>query len=209
MAMVASLGGASGVAQRRARCRSRPQHRGDNKVRKGLTALTATAKGKVGVEECRRQETGDNCISPPESSPFRSSISQRRLVAFLVHLAGSGEVVGDCSGMGDGGGVSSGFGWSAVSTDGDGGAGIGAEIRFSQGAATAARGGASEPKASVAAALRGRRRRFVAGAVVVGSDGGMEQTTETSCRPEAWRTEKRALYASLVQVEKVLSGSCS
>ncbi len=141
MAMVASLGGASGVAQRRARCGSRPQHGGDNKVRKGLTASTATAKGKVGVEECRRQETGDNCISPPESSPFRSSISQRRLAAFLVHLAGGGEVVGDCSGMGDGGGMSSGFGWSAVSTDGDGGAGIGAEIRFSQGAATAAGGG--------------------------------------------------------------------
>jgi hypothetical protein len=51
--------------------------------------------------------------------------------------------------------------------------------------------------ASVVAAMRWRRRRrrrLVAGAVVVGSDSIMQQTSETSCRPETWWTGKWALY---------------
>ncbi len=62
------------------------------------------------------QERGDSCISSPESSPLRSSTSRRRLAAFLVCLAGGGESVGDCSGVGDGGGAISGLGWGTVGT---------------------------------------------------------------------------------------------
>ncbi len=64
--------------------------------------------------------------------------------------------MGDFSSVGDGGDACSSSGGSAVSTDGVGGRGVGAEITdwCSQGAATAAGGGASEPEASVAAALR-------------------------------------------------------
>jgi hypothetical protein len=88
------------------------------KVSEGFGSIDSDGEGEGGGGGV--QERGDSCNLSPESSPLRSSSSQRRLAAFLMHLAGGGEAVGDCSGVGDGVGAFSGLGWGAARTNGYG-----------------------------------------------------------------------------------------
>ncbi len=101
--------------------------------------------------------------------------------------------------MGDCGGACSGSGGSPRGAGSIGGAGVCAEITDdgSQDIAPAVGGGggAAEPEASVTTTFwrwRWCRRCFVAGAMVVKGRGVIEQVSETSWIPAAWRTVKRA-----------------
>ncbi len=152
------------------------------------------------------QERGDSSISPLESSSLRSSTSQRRLAAFLVRFAGGGEIVGEFTSVGDYGGACSGSGGSPRGAGSVGDAGVGGEITDdgSQDVAPAIGGGgsATEPEASITTAFRRRqrgRRRLVAGAMVVRGRGVIEQVSETSSIPAAWRTVKWAFKPHSVQ----------
>ncbi len=149
------------------------------------------------------QERGDSSISPSESSSLRSFNSQRRLAAFLVRFAGGGEIVGEFTSVGDCDGASGGSPRGAGSV---GGAGVCAKITDdgSQDVAAAfgGGGGAAKSEASVTTAFRRRRRRrqrLVAGAMVVKGRGVIEQVSETSWIPAAWRTVKLAFKPLSVQ----------
>jgi hypothetical protein len=133
----------------------------------GLSGVDRNDEGEGGGGGV--QERGESWIPSPESFSLRSSISQHRLAAFLVRLAGGSEAVGDLTGESGGGddcdgsssGTCSGSGGHAMSAGGVGGAGDGAESTdwssLVAAAAMAAGGGASE--ASVAAAFWRHRRR--------------------------------------------------
>ncbi len=108
--------------------------------------------------------------------------------------------MGDFSGVGDGGGACNSSIGSAGGAGSVGGADVGAEITDggSRNVTPAVGGGSSEPETSVTATVR-QRRRSVAGAMVVESKGVIEQISETSCRPVAWRIIKRAFNPLPIQ----------
>jgi hypothetical protein len=132
------------------------------------------------MKACMRGQKASVSIS---SLSLNSSTLHRRLVAFLVRLAGGGEAVGEGCGNGDGG---------AGGEDGAGSAGVGGGARFigrgSQVASSAAFGGVLVLTGLVETRLRRRRRRrrrLTGGATRATEVWESEQVRVTSCCPAA------------------------
>ncbi len=81
---------------------------GDDRVGEGLGGVDGVGEGECGGRGVH--ERGESCISSPESSSLSSSTLKRRLAAFLVRLAGGGEVLRIFSCEVDEGGAGNGSG---------------------------------------------------------------------------------------------------